>query len=178
MKGTWMPQWYRSGRQPAFVGNSAPLAMFGKKKYLWGNMPALNILQLQHNETETYATSHDFNLLFAASGDLRNVIKTIVGLPEGYKGQCAAVLNDMVFNIVARNVIMLLIALHFEPEIAVPMIIHLWYSALLPFCMMQAIQSSILPMIECVCQKIKDKPNSALHAKTFETGGRKLLQQR
>ena len=148
--------------------------MFGKKKYLWGNMPALDILQLQNNEGKTYAMSHDFNLLFAASGDLRNAIKTIVGLPEGYMGECVAVINDMDFIIVARNVIMLLIALNFESEIAVPMMIHLWYSALLPSCMMQAIQSNILPMIDQVCQKIKDKPNGALQAKTFEFNGRKL----
>ncbi|KAJ6282177.1 hypothetical protein J3E71DRAFT_361124 [Bipolaris maydis] len=148
--------------------------MFGNRKYLWGNMPALDILQLQNNEGGTCATSHDFNLLFAASGDLRNVIKTIVGLPEGYQGECVAVLNDMDFIIVARNAIMLLIALQFEHDIAVPMIIHLWYSALLPRVMVQAIQSTILPMIEHVCQKIKNKPDGALQVKTFEISGRKL----
>jgi hypothetical protein len=174
MKGTWEPEWYRSGRQPAFVGEGSPLAMFGNKKYLWGNMPALDILQLQHNESKSCETSQDFNLLFAASGDLRNALKTIAGLPEGYKGKCVAVLNDMDFIIVARNAIMLLIALQFEPDVAVPMIIHLWYSALLPSYMMQAIQTSILPMVEHVCQKIKTKPGGALQAKTFEIGGRKL----
>ncbi|KAF3032330.1 hypothetical protein E8E12_003854 [Didymella heteroderae] len=174
MKGTWEPEWYRNDRQPAFIGDGPLLAMFGKKKYLWGNMPALDILQLQNNESKTYTVSHDFNLLFAASGDLRNAIKTIVGLPEGYKGECVAVFNDMDFLIVARNAIMLLIAFYFESEIAVPMIIHLWYSALLPSSMMQAIQSNIFPMIDHVCQKIKTKPGGALQAKTFEIGGRKL----
>ena len=174
MKGTWEPEWYRSGRQPAFVGEGSPLAMFGNKKYLWGNMPALDILQLQHNESKSCETSQDFNLLFAASGDLRNALKTIAGLPEGYKDKCVAVLNDMDFIIVARNAIMLLIALQFEPDVAVPMIIHLWYSALLPSHMMQAIQTSILPMVDHVCQKIKTKPGGALQAKTFEIGGRKL----
>ncbi|RAQ98724.1 mynd finger family protein [Stemphylium lycopersici] len=174
LKGTWEPEWYRSGRQPAFIREGPPLAMFGNKKYLWGNMPALDILQLQNNESKTYTTNHDFNLLFAASGDLRNTIKTIAGLPEGYKGKCVAVLNDMDIIIVARNAIMLLIALQFESDVAVPMIIHLWYSALLPSYMMQAIQTSILPMVKNVCQKIKTKPGGTLQAKTFEVGGRKL----
>ncbi|KAJ6197800.1 hypothetical protein J3E72DRAFT_375270 [Bipolaris maydis] len=174
MKGTWEPEWHRNSHQPAFISEGPLLAMFGNRKYLWGNMPALDILQLQNNEGGTCATSHDFNLLFAASGDLRNVIKTIVGLPEGYQGECVAVLNDMDFIIVARNAIMLLIALQFEHDIAVPMIIHLWYSALLPRVMVQAIQSTILPMIEHVCQKIKNKPDGALQVKTFEISGRKL----
>jgi hypothetical protein len=172
MKGTWEPEWYRNGRQPAFYGGS-PLSMFGGKKYLWGNMPALDILKIQNNEGKTCATS-DFNLLFAASGDLRNVVKTIAGLPEGYKGECVAVLNDKDFIIVARNAIMLLIALQFESDIAVPMIIHLWYSALLPSHMMQAIQSNILPMVEDFRQEIKSKPASESQTKTFEKDGRKL----
>ncbi|KAI8935048.1 hypothetical protein NX059_008712 [Plenodomus lindquistii] len=150
------------------------MVTFGNLKYLWGNMPALDILRLQNNESKTCATSQGFNLLFAASGDLRNAIKTIAGLSEGYKGECIAVLNDIDFIIVARNTIMLLIAIHFESDIAVPMIIHLWYSALLPSSMVQAIQTSILPMIENVCQKISAKPGGALQAKTFESGGRKV----
>ena len=69
---------------------------------------------------------------------------------------------------------MLLISLQFETGVTVPMILHLWYSALLPFHMMQAIQTNILPMVEHVCQKIKTKPGGALQAKTFEIDGRKL----
>jgi hypothetical protein len=174
MKGTWKPEWYRNDYEPAFISNGPPLAMFGTKKYLWGNMPALDILQLRDNESETGAMNHNFNLLFAASGDLRNTVKTIVGLPDGYKGGCVAVLNDKEFIIVARNAIMLFIALQYEPGTAVPMIIHMWYSALLPSPMMQAIQSDILPMIEQVCDKIKDKPNGVAQAKTFDIDGRKL----
>ncbi|EUC29428.1 hypothetical protein COCCADRAFT_40188 [Bipolaris zeicola 26-R-13] len=174
MKNTWEPEWYRTGRQPDFIGEGPSHTTFGNRKYLWGNMPALDILKFQDNEGMTSATSHDFNLLFAASGDLRNVIKTIAGLPEGYGGKCVAVLNDIDFVVVARNAIMLLAALQFEPDVAVPIIIHLWYSALLPHDMVHAIQSTILPMIEDVCQKIKNKPGNALQAKTFEVNDRKL----
>ncbi|KAJ5063441.1 hypothetical protein J3E72DRAFT_413919, partial [Bipolaris maydis] len=174
MKDTWEPEWYLNSRQPAFISEGPSHAGFGNRKYLWGNMPALDILQLQSNEGKTSATSHDFNLLFAASGDLRNVIKTTAGLPEGYKGHCVAVINDMDFIVTARNAIMLLTALQFEPDVAVPMIIHLWYSALLPRDMVQAIQSTILPMIEDVYQKIKKKPGNTLQAKTFDIDGRNL----
>ncbi|EUC48557.1 hypothetical protein COCMIDRAFT_34040 [Bipolaris oryzae ATCC 44560] len=153
MKGTWAPEWYRDNRLPAFLGGPV-LSTFGNRKYLWGNIPALDILQLEDNEGRTSATSHDFSLLFAASGDLRNVIKTIAGLPDGYKGRCVAVVNDKDFTIVARNVVMLFVALQFEPDIAVPMIIHLWYSALLPRSIIQTLD--------------------AIQAKTFEINGQKL----
>ncbi|KAJ4365875.1 hypothetical protein N0V83_008497 [Neocucurbitaria cava] len=175
MKDTRVPDWYNTNRQPAFIRHGAgPMnAPFGTPKYPWGNMPALNILQLKDNEGET-EVNRDFKLLFAASGDLRNAIKSVDGLPHGYKGECVAVLNDKDLTIVARNAIMLMIALRFPPKAAVPMIIHLWYSALLPAVMVDTIQSDILPLFQDVCSKIEDKPQNSLQAKTFNFDGRKL----
>jgi hypothetical protein len=174
MKDRWEPEWYRKKRQPSDVGINSLFAVYGAARYLWGNVPALDILQVQKNETETIATDHDFNLLFAASGDPRNVIKTIVGLPDAYAGKCVTILNDHDFIVVARNAIMFLIALTFEPKTAVPMMIHLWYSALLPVGMMRAVQTLILPMIEDVCGKIKDRPDGSLQAKSFDINGRTI----
>lgn len=136
-------------------------------------MPALNILQLENNEG-LQDRNRDFNLLFAASGDLRNMIKSVVGLRQEYKGKCTIVLNDKEPVIVFRNAIMLLVALYFDAKTAVPMMIHLWYSALLPRSMVQALQSSILPLVEDVCKKIEDKPAGGLHAKTFTINDRQL----
>jgi hypothetical protein len=148
------------GRTPSFFTNPEPrghpLAAFGSAEYLWGNIPTLDILRVEENEGVADAVNHNFNILFAASGDLRNAIKTIVSLPEGYSGECVAVLNDMEFIMVARNVIMLLIALHLDPEIAVSMIIHLWYSALLLSAVMQVLETRILPLVQEVCDEVKD----------------------
>lgn len=173
MRDTWEPDWFHNGRQPAFIG-SAPLVSFGTKKYLWGNMPALDVLKINDNEGETNITGRDLSLLFAASGDLRNVVKSLVGLPETHKGECCVVVNDREFIIVARNAIMLLVALRFDAEVAVPMIIHLWYSAALPRTMVDALQSGVLIMINDVCTKIKDKPAGSLQAKKFAIDGRTL----
>lgn len=175
MKDTWVPDWYNTNRQPAFIGHGGgPMnAPFGTPKYPWGIMPALDILQLKDNEGET-EVNRDFKLLFAASGDLRNATKSIDGLPQGYKRECVAVLNDKDLTIVARNAIMLMIALRFPPKAAVPMIIHLWYSALLPAVMVDTIQSDILPLIRDVCSKIENKLQNSLQAKTFNFDGRKL----
>ncbi|KAF1839778.1 hypothetical protein BDW02DRAFT_604401 [Decorospora gaudefroyi] len=144
LKDTWQPAWFTQGRVPSFIGDGTHCAMFGATKYLWGNMPALDILQIKQNEGTADAVTRNFNLLFAASGDLRNVIKTISGLPAGYKGDCVAVINDKGFVIAARNAITLLLALHLDPETA------------------------------DVCGKIDAKPSDSFQAKTFDFHGRKL----
>ncbi|KAF1946434.1 hypothetical protein EJ02DRAFT_418542 [Clathrospora elynae] len=160
-------------KKTSFIGG-APLAPFGTRKFLWGNMPAIDMLNTNDHESEEELANQNIELLFAASGDLRNVVKTVVGLPESYGGECTAVLNDKELIIVARNAIMLLIALYFDPEVSVPMIIHLWYSASIPGAMVQALQSHILPLVEEVCGKVKDKSAGSVQAKTFTINGRKL----
>ena len=51
---------------PAFIGNSGPSQQpFGGKKYLWGNMPAVDMLGLTNNEGGEYV--EDLHLLFAGT---------------------------------------------------------------------------------------------------------------
>jgi hypothetical protein len=83
-------------------------------------------------------------------------------------------INDRDFDIVARNVILLLTALHFCPMDAVPMILHLWYSALIPEEMYRTLQDNILPLIQEVCVKVQDKPAASLQAKTWKYETRSL----
>ncbi|KAF2797239.1 hypothetical protein K505DRAFT_358599 [Melanomma pulvis-pyrius CBS 109.77] len=173
LKESFQPEWIIKNYIPAFIGGP-PLNPFGNTEYFWGNVPALDLLNVKDNEGDKDIINRDLSLLFAASGDIRNVVKSIVGIPEGYQGQCTVVINDINFSIVARNAIMLLTTLHFQPEVAVPMIVHLWYSVLLPASMLQALQDSILPYIDDVCTKIKDKAGDSLQAKTFSFGDRSL----
>jgi hypothetical protein len=70
-------------------------------------MPAIDLINIQKNE-DTGALDKDFAILLTASGDFRNVLKSAVGLPEGYRGQCSIMINDIDFNVVARNAIFLL----------------------------------------------------------------------
>jgi hypothetical protein len=46
-----------------------------------------------------------------ASGDPRNIVKTIVSLPRSYTRKPLIVINDIDFDIVARNLVMLLLTL-------------------------------------------------------------------
>lgn len=47
--------------------------MFGGNKYLWGNVPAIDVLQLAKNEGDSY--DHDVHLLFA--GKLNNALSKV-----------------------------------------------------------------------------------------------------
>ena len=68
MKTTWKPSWVVEAREPAFIGagnEGQPVDMvsYGRQKYLWGNVPALDLLNLQQNEGVDF--DGDLRLLFA-----------------------------------------------------------------------------------------------------------------
>jgi hypothetical protein len=63
-KPTWKPDWVLENRTPAFVGPGIGV-QFGGKKYLWGNIPAFDVLQLGSNEGENY--KGPLRLLFAGA---------------------------------------------------------------------------------------------------------------
>lgn len=107
-----------------------------------------------------------------ASGDLRNVIKTITELPTSYNHPLEVTINDIDFDIVARNLILLLIALVVEnPDEAVDCMIHLWYSSLVRETDIDTLRKRIQPLIMDVCKKIEDKPSERLLAKTWTFKG-------
>ncbi|KAF9733843.1 hypothetical protein PMIN04_012859 [Paraphaeosphaeria minitans] len=169
LKTTYKPRWQIEKRIPEFMGGP-PLAQFGSPQYLWGNIPAIDLLKATENEGDEAIMQQDVSLLFAASGDLRNVVKTIISLPEQYLGSCRVVINDRNTAIVTRNALLLLVALQFEPEVATPIMLHLWYSAMLPQNILEALQKGILPCIRNVCDKIKLKLDNSIQAKTFVHG--------
>ncbi|OBT63191.1 hypothetical protein VE03_07739 [Pseudogymnoascus sp. 23342-1-I1] len=171
-KETWTPDWVLENRKPAFVQGGIGSA-FGGKKYLWGNIPSLDVLQLGSNEGNNY--TGQLNLLFAASGDLRNVAKTIAMLPSSYNQPISITINDLDPDIVARNVIILLIALTVEnSDEAIDCIIHIWYSALIRKSDLEILQQRIRPLIESVCEKTKNKTPTSLLGKTWTFGQRSL----
>lgn len=46
-----------------------------------------------------------------ASGDIRNIVKTVNGLPGNYRGRCTIIVNDIDPQVTARNLIILAILL-------------------------------------------------------------------
>jgi len=174
MKSSYVPEWINQGRSPSWASDSKTSAIFGVNQYLWGNMPAVNMLNMEDSK-DNYNFHRNLSLLFAASGDIRNVVKSIVeGLSDDFEGRCTLVINDINFMVVARNAILLFVALSLEPDEAVPIMIHVWYSALLPPIMIDTLRRVALDRIVEVCEKIKDKPPTSLQAKTFSFGKRSL----
>ena len=110
--------------------------------------------------------SRDINILITNSGDL-SVIKTVAALPSTYTGTLNLVLNEPKYLIAGRNAILLLTALEFEPEVAVPMMIHLWYSALLPASMLRALRETVLPSIQDFFAGICTRGRESMNNVTF-----------
>ncbi|EFQ96687.1 hypothetical protein MGYG_08610 [Nannizzia gypsea CBS 118893] len=171
-KKTWQPAWILENRTPSFIGNGIG-EQFGAPKYLWGNVPAVDVLRLGSNEGDGY--QEDLHILFAASGDLRNVIKTVAQLPSSYSRSLHVIINDRDFDNVARNFTLLLIALVVEDaNKATDHIVHLWYSALVRESDIDLLHQRISPLIEEICGKIKDKAPKSLLGKTWTFGKRSL----
>lgn len=197
MKAEWKPDWATTGRTPAFVGDNGPSqVVFGGNKYLWGNVPAIDVLQLAKNEGRNY--DQDVHLLFAgkisytasnlvvgtseplitistASGDLRNVIETVSSIPETFQKSISMVLNDRDPEIVIRNAILLLISLTAEEiKEAVDCMIHIFYSAFLQKNHLDILQGKIRALVADVVQKVDNKPLKSLQAKSWTFGSRIL----
>ncbi|KAE9989480.1 hypothetical protein EG327_002636 [Venturia inaequalis] len=180
----WKPSWEAEKRKPGFISsanliNTTPVA-FGGGKAPWGEFPALDMLQIEKNEGVDAAQPRDFRMLFAASSDLRNIVKTIVDLPPSYSGTCEIIMNDEDNWLVSRNVIILLVALIYDPEEAAETMLHLWYSALIPKAMLQTLRSKVLPLVQSVSNKTKDKSPEALVSKkwTFGSSSLRLVLQK
>ncbi|KAL5342064.1 hypothetical protein BJX70DRAFT_386470 [Aspergillus crustosus] len=173
----WQPAWVWENRNPAFVGGEAHSQKgFGENKYVWGNVPAFDLLKLDSNErNESYDGGHRILfagiLLYIASGDLRNIVKTLAHLPSDYNHPIEITVNDRDLDIVARNVIILLLGLLVDDaEKAIDCMIHVWYSALIRQSDLHVIQHQIRPLIQTICEKIKDKKEDALLAQTWMFG--------
>lgn len=88
-KETWCPAWHREGRLPAWETNETvsnfhnPL---GGGKYLWGNTPAGDVLNLERNEGLSYAD--DIALLFAGKSYAQFVLCTLTHCSLGRFTPC------------------------------------------------------------------------------------------
>ncbi|KAI0381513.1 hypothetical protein F5Y04DRAFT_288406 [Hypomontagnella monticulosa] len=175
-KSSWLPAWDREGRGPAWSHGAAATNMhnpFGPNEHFWGNTPAIDVLQLDTNEGVSYG--EDIAILFAASGDLRNVVKTIQSLPKEFNHQVKVTINDRNLGVTARNAILLLLALsslEAEPDQAgaeelAENLILVWYSAMTTEDILSQLRSKVKPLIDEVCQRIADKKPGSLLGKTW-----------
>ncbi|KAJ6114080.1 hypothetical protein N7512_007525 [Penicillium capsulatum] len=185
MNSNWRPGWEREGRTPAFATPQQACNLhnpFNQKKHLWGNVPGIDVLNLERNEGNGFAG--DIPMLFAASGDLRNVAKTIVDLPEASSHRIDITINDKEFHVVARNEILLLFILKALDEApatgpagfkTAQSLIHLWYSASLTSDIISELASRVKPLFVDVCRQISSTPAGEIVEKSwFFSNGKSL----
>lgn len=188
---SWQPRWAIENRQPTWLvaddKEADSIRKVSADKYLWGNMSALDVLQLRSNEGEFF--SEDIKLLFAgqyahspfsrlfthmrtASGDPRNIIKTFADLPKTYHGNLSVTMNDHDPHIVARNIIICILAASVgDAGEASESIIHIWYSAFIRQADLDLLTAHVLPLVQDVCSKIGDKSSASLLSKTWQIRG-------
>lgn len=107
----------------------------------------------------------------------------IAEVPAGYRKPIEITMNERDLDVVARNIIMLLIALVAEDGQlgqAIDCIIHVWYSALLRDSDMDLLQNQIRPLIESVCAKVRVRGPTTWLEKTwtFERGSLRVVLQK
>ena len=73
--------------------------------YYWGNMPAVDLINLPLNEGVQY--NKPLSILVCGVGDPRNVVLSLSQLPDGFKEELTFVLNDICACVMARTVLLL-----------------------------------------------------------------------
>ncbi|KAM0080378.1 hypothetical protein ACKRZS_007473 [Fusarium odoratissimum] len=77
-------------------------------------------------------------------------------------------MNDHEFDVVTRNVIILLLALTADDrDETVDCILHIWYSSFIRKSHVDILKQPIQPLIQSVCDKVKDKPARRILGKTW-----------
>ncbi|KAH0826539.1 hypothetical protein J3R83DRAFT_4892 [Lanmaoa asiatica] len=152
----WKPSWIAEGREPSFLLKSdmSTAEEFANRfqdrlsigASLWGNVPAMDILNLSNNEKDL---KRNLSLMFAASGDLRNIVATVNALGSDYSGQLNILLNDLNPYVVSRNITLLLILGTIPDEIiAADTALHFWYSVFMPMEYRLRIQSMVSTLLK------------------------------
>jgi hypothetical protein len=186
----WEPDWSVNSRKPRHYGHrkgSAPLAVADRQN-IWGFAPAIDILRLPENEGQNY--DKPLRVLLAcksimivvgpeidsvtASGDLRNVVKTIKELPAEYRQPLHFTINDKDFDIASRNILLLLLILNVEDEeMALDCMLHIWYSAFVRYEHMLMLWE-FQELVDEMCQQIGPYDDFECIARTWKFGDRSL----
>lgn len=103
------------------------------------------------------------------------MVKTITSLPSTYNQSINITMNDRDLDIVARNAMILLIALVVDAfDEAVDCMLHVWYSAFIRKSDLDILQQRIRPLISSTCETLKHKAPDKVLSKKWIYGQRSL----
>ncbi|RIB02514.1 hypothetical protein C2G38_872121 [Gigaspora rosea] len=160
----WKPDYINEMRTPAFYSQNLPFVPFNPliREYLWGNIPAIDIVNFAFNElADGKSYKEPINLLFAASGDLNDVILSVNGLPLNFNQPINICINDYAERVVIRNFLILYLLAKLGKD-AIDLVIHIWYSSALT-------DKQSLKCIEILSTVLQDKLDSKVKKEyTFE----------
>jgi hypothetical protein len=95
-------------------------------------------------------------------------VKTLADLPRSYHGALSITINDHDPHVVARNIIICILAASIDnTDQASESIIHIWYSAFIRQADLDLLTTQVLPLVQEVWSEIKDKSSTSLHSKTW-----------
>lgn len=96
---------------------------------------------------------------------------SVAALPKDYEGETNIVINDKDFDVVARNVILLLSFMTVDDaQTAAENAVHLFYSAFITKDCFETLNKNIKPLVADVCGKVAHKPGGKLLGKTWKFG--------
>jgi len=146
---------------------------YGNNKYLWGNVFAIDVLQLKQNEGHHYHQC--LALLFA--GKIRSLTFLDLRLTLAW--------YDREFEVVART--RFCSSWHLKTENVraaadtsqmwdiAESLIHLWYSAFISTDVLSRLHTQVKPLIENVCNRTAEKAANVILGKTWRfTSGNTL----
>ncbi|KZP28089.1 hypothetical protein FIBSPDRAFT_917742 [Athelia psychrophila] len=140
----WTPSWIKEKRSATFMQpepsqaenwlSSVDQKTFALGLHLWGGVPAVDSINWKSNEGKSLDEKiGDYSLAYVASGDIRNVIRTVNELPPDYSGHISILLNDREPAVVARNLLLLTILGMVDGDsLAADVALHFWYSVFVP----------------------------------------------
>lgn len=110
-------------------------------------------------------------IVLIASGDPRNVLKTLADMPPSYEGRLSVTMNDYDQHVVARNAIILLLMVTVDNiEVVSECILHIWYSAFIRQVDLDLINRHVLPPIQEICAMLEGKSAVSLHSVKWRIG--------
>ncbi|KAI1282791.1 hypothetical protein F5Y07DRAFT_409808 [Xylaria sp. FL0933] len=114
---------------------------------LFGSYPAIDVIQLRANEG--IERKDPIDVLFVEPADLRDVIKTIVDLPDDVSAPINVFITDGNTAKTARNLILLFMALSSEdPDATAECAVPFWYGPFIPRWCLPAIRELIGPFVD------------------------------
>ncbi|KAK5631602.1 hypothetical protein RRF57_007316 [Xylaria bambusicola] len=114
---------------------------------MFGSYPAIDVLRLSANEG--VKQTNPIDVLFVQPNDLRDVVKTIVDLPDNVSAPISIVITDDTTAKTTRNLILLLLALSSEnPDVTAECAVSFWYGSFIPKWCIPTIRELIAPFID------------------------------